>query len=94
MVEKKWCSKFLKIMENLYDHDSREKVLISMLNLIEECRISFSNNNLIQILNNLKQEYTSLILKGNGKYEEEYFIEVLSLIEKILEKIKINNKEL
>ena len=92
LVDKKWCSHFGKILENSFDHDSKEKVLTSMINQIEECKNSFKDHFLYKILQKLKEEYFNLIHKEND--DDIYFSAIYDLIEKILEKINFDNQDL
>ena len=88
LIEKKWCLHFEKILQNSKDHDSIEKVLIPMLNLIAECKDSFKKS--YQTLIKLKKEYKEVSDEGDG----DFFAEKLILIENLLEKINFDKIEL
>jgi hypothetical protein len=92
LVNRNWCRHFQAILSNAADHDTREKVLQSMLNLIEPCETSF--NKITPVLAKLAQKYTELLSQTELEEDSKDFFEsILSMIKSIMEKLKQPGKQ-
>ena len=90
LIEQKWCSNFEKILDGHLDHDSREKILTSVLTLVNACREDFKKSQ-FQALTNLRKEYNKLASEETDS-DETYFSEILQLIENIIFNLRVNEE--
>ncbi len=98
LIEKKWCTHFELLLSAASDHDTREKILISMLGSARACRTELAKNiKLIGILTNLENEYKSLIIsesKNDNKDDDAdgYYEKIEDLIAQLLKLANSNQK--
>jgi hypothetical protein len=87
-----WCFNFEKLLKKVEDNLSREKILESMINVIEHCKNEFSNNNsLIKLLINQRDDYKMLINDDNSNDNfNDYLKEIIESINYILNSTNIN----
>ena len=84
LMEKNWCDEYLALLNNADEHDTREKILNSIVTLADECHESLRNNrNLITNLKKLKKEY----IKIQQIDYEVYFNDLVEKIDFILARL-------
>ncbi len=75
------------LLNSANDHDTREKILISMLGMSNACKKELNENlKLIEILKNLDNEYKSLI-SGESKTGDEddgYYKKIEEIITQLI----------
>lgn len=87
LIEKNWCDHFESLLTIAEDHDSREKILDSMISLVEPCQIRFRNEDLVKTIKKYLNEYQNL-----AKMEEEdddYFVKFVDNFKTLLSQIKL-----
>lgn len=88
IIEKNWCSSFEHLLKSASDHDTREKILISMSSLLDNCRQAFTtSSSLRETLMSLQSEYDS-----TGNDDDLYFAQIKHRVDDIL-KLVDSNKE-
>ena len=85
LVESDWCAnlKSLLVSTKNTEHDTVEKLLDSMLNLIDLCKANFQSSLMIS-LQNFKQHYDNL---AKEEIDDDYFTLILKKIHLILESL-------
>ena len=90
LIENKWCSHFEPLLEQSKDHDSREKILNSMMIFLDKCHGELSSSvRLASMLKYYEQMYTKLL--AEDKYDE-YFSKLLNNIEEMEKKLNRKNE--
>lgn len=89
LVEQGWCSLVPEIL-SCPDHDSREKALQTLLALMPHCQTLFLQNpTLSTSLGLLQKQYQELALRERSLGEDDdYFDEILVLVETVMLKIQ------
>jgi hypothetical protein len=97
LVEKNWCGHFESLLRAANDHDTREKVLISMLGMLSNCgKELIDNKSLVGLLNELSVEYKSLISNEAAAEvveDDGYYKKIDGFIAQILSSVDLNRKQ-
>ncbi|CAF1098294.1 unnamed protein product [Brachionus calyciflorus] len=88
LIEKNWCDHFGELLLNSQDHDSREKILDSMITLVKECKVKFYV--LESLLNNMLNEY-EILAKNQDDQDDDYFSRFTKNLGVILNEINLTN---
>lgn len=90
-MDKDWCANYEILLSNAEEHDTREKIINSIITLIAECGESFrSNRNMISNLRKLKKEYTKV---DKNDTDDTYFTGLVTSIDHVLAKIDSKSKD-
>lgn len=83
-------------MNNLLDHDSREKIFNSMLNLAKICNLKWSNSKIIvNKLIEYRKYYKDLHendKKTNSEDHDDYYIQLSNIVNEILAEFKLKEE--
>ena len=94
LIEKKWCTHFELVLKSAGDHDTREKIIISLLSLVENCKKEFfENESLIQVLSSMYNEYNALVNLEKDLEDDNYFKNIINYIGQVLRLIDTNKKQ-
>jgi hypothetical protein len=83
-------------MDNLLDHDSREKIFNSMLNLVKICHFKWSSNKtIVNKLIEYRKFYKDLYendKKTNNEDHDDYYIQLSNIVNEILAEFKLKEE--
>lgn len=86
LIEKNWCEHFAGLLEIADDHDSREKILNSMMTLVKHCQTSFRNEELITLVKKYIKIYENL---AEMEKDDDYFVKFVKNYKTLLNEIKL-----
>lgn len=87
LMEKKWCEAYEILLNDAEDYDTREKIINSIMTLIDKCRENFrSNRNLLNNLKRFKKEFAKTV-----ENDDNYLLNLIQNIDYIL--LKIDTKD-
>jgi len=98
LVEHGWCQLVPRLLDDISEHDAREKVLGTMWSLREPCRAQFADH--VTMLRRLHEEYTRLSEMEirhdqlSSSDELPYFTELLHTVDNIIRHVSIARDEL
>ncbi|RMZ93500.1 nucleotide exchange factor SIL1 [Brachionus plicatilis] len=85
LIEKKWCDHFSGLLAVADDHDSIEKILASMMTLLNSCQVRLQSEELVKILKNHVDVYENL---AKTEQDDDYFARIAKNIKTILNEVK------
>lgn len=91
MLDKKWCENYEKVLSQASDPDTREKIINSMLTLLNKCKKNFHlNATLKESLISIRDEFVNMD-KIQKTDDDFYFSDLITSIDSILS--GINSKD-